>query len=277
MAHAGAWVDLEILLGRRVRHGTGAALPIAAAGIDCSDGQTSDAAYAFVRKHTRPDREVLALKGASDAVGKVEIWTPPKKLDPNARATKAARVGVLVHIVGAAKAKDLILGWSENAGRVRLEGDGPGRMHWFEGVRDDFYEQLLSEIKIPSRMNPAKRVWKARTDRRNEALDCTVYAIYLYRHKRLHLRKPSMWDLVEQRIRQAPLMLEGDDGVFELPPQELAIPTSRHQPDPFADPVENDSDVTQSMAPPLTPQRAPPPVQRRSKPDEDLFAPIDLQ
>lgn len=61
-----------------------------------------------------------------------------------------------------------------NAGRVRLEGDGPGRMHWFEGVRDDFYEQLLSEIKIPSRLNPAKRVWKARTDRRNEALDCTV-------------------------------------------------------------------------------------------------------
>lgn len=41
VAHAGAWVDLEILLGRRVRHATGVALPISAAGIDCSDGQTS--------------------------------------------------------------------------------------------------------------------------------------------------------------------------------------------------------------------------------------------
>ncbi len=276
VAHAGAWVDLEILLGRRVRHATGVALPISAAGIDCSDGQTSDASYAFVRKHTRPDREVLALKGASDAVGKVEIWTPPKKLDPNARATKASRVGVQVHIVGAAKAKDLILGWSENAGRVRLDGDGPGRMHWFEGVRDDFYEQLLSEIKIPSRLNPAKRVWKARTDRRNEALDCTVYAIYLYRHKRLHLRKPSMWDLVEQRIRQAPLMLEGDDGVFELPPQDAPMPGTRHQADAFADPEDTDAEPGEPAAPPSPPPRPLPPVQRKSEPDEDLFAPIDL-
>jgi phage terminase large subunit GpA-like protein len=169
-----------------------------------------------VRKHSKPEREVLALKGAPDAVGRVEIWTPPKKVDPNSRSTKASRAGVSVHIVGTAKAKDLILGWSENAGRVRLEGDGPGRMHWFEEVRDDFYEQLLSEIKIPSRKNPAKREWKPRTDRRNEALDCTVYAIYLYRHKRLHLRKPAMWDVVETRIRQAPLMLEeGQDGVWQ--------------------------------------------------------------
>lgn len=273
VAHAGAWVDLEILLGRRVRHATGVALPITAAGIDCSDGQTSDASYAFVRKHTRPDREVLALKGASDAVGKIEIWTPPKKLDPNARATKASRVGVLVHIVGAAKAKDLILGWSENAGRVRLEGDGPGRMHWFEGVRDDFYEQLLSEIKIPSRLNPAKRVWKARTDRRNEALDCTVYAIYLYRHKRLHLRKPSMWDLVEQRIRQAPLMLEGDDGVFESPPWSAPLPRASYHADAYTDSVDTDGESTASPPPP---SRALSASQHKSEPDSDLFSPIDL-
>lgn len=274
VAHAGAWLELEALLARRVRHATGAALPISAAGIDCSDGQTSDAAYAFVRKHSQPGREILALKGAPDAIGKYEIWTPPKKVDPNARATKASRAGVSVHIVGTAKAKDLILGWSENAGRVRLEGDGPGRMHWPEGVRDDFYEQLLSEIKIPSRTNPAKREWKPRTDRRNEALDCTVYAIYLYRHKRLHLRKPSMWDVVEQRVRQAPLMLEGEDSGFELPPHEPAAPAPRNQVEAFADPVDVDPE------PEPLPQARPPAVQRVSHHDEepdgadDIFSPI---
>jgi len=206
VAHQGAWLELEQMLGRSVRHAIGAALPIVAVGIDCSDGQTSDAVYAFVRKHHTASRQVIALKGASDAEGRVEIWTPPRPIDPNHRSTKAARHGVRVHIVGTAKAKDLVLGWAQEGGRVRLTGSGPGRMHWYEGVRADFYEQLLSEIKIPSRANPKRRTWKARTDRRNEALDCTAYAVYLSRHLRLHLRRASQWDLDEMRIRQASLL-----------------------------------------------------------------------
>ena len=94
-----------------------------------------------------------------------------------------------MNIVGAAKAKDTILGWAQEGGRVRLTGEGPGRMHWYSTVRPDFYEQLLGELKVPSRANPYKRVWKRRTDRRNEALDCTVYALYLSRALQLHLRK----------------------------------------------------------------------------------------
>lgn len=206
VSHAGAWVELEQLLGKQVRTAFGGALPIAAVAIDCSDGQTSEASYSFVRKHNRRDRQVLALKGAPDAIGRVEIWTPPKAIDPNHRATKASKYGVQIHIVGTAKAKDLILGWSTEGGRVRVEGNGPGRMHWYEGVRDDFYEQMLSEIKIPSRRNPRIREWKPRTDRRNEALDCTVYAVYLSRHLRLHLRRPGQWDMDEIRQRQGVLI-----------------------------------------------------------------------
>jgi phage terminase large subunit GpA-like protein len=79
-------------------------------------------------------------------------------------------------------------------------------------VRDDFYEQRLSEIKIPARLNPCRRAWKARTDRRNEALDCSVYAVYLRRH----LRRPQQWDLDEMRLRQGSLiaaLTEADAGV----------------------------------------------------------------
>ena len=205
VAHQGAWVELEQLLGKQVRTAFGGALSIAAVAIDCSDGQTSEASYSFVRKHHRRDRPVLALKGASDDTGRVEIWTPPKPIDPNFKATKASRFGVQIHIVGTAKAKDLILGWSTEGGRVRLSGNGAGRMHWYAGVREDFYEQMLSEIKIPGRPNPRIRTWKARTDRRNEALDCTVYAVYLSRHLRLHLRRPGQWDYEENRQRQLAL------------------------------------------------------------------------
>jgi len=233
VAHQGAWIELEQMLAKTVTHASGTPLRIGAVGIDCSDGQTSDAGYAFVRSHNRMDRPVLALKGASETEGKVEIWTPPKPVDPNHRATKASRYGVQIHIVGAAKAKDLILGWAQEGGRVRLAGAGPGRMHWYEGVRGDFFEQLLGEMKVPSRMNPRKRYWKARTDRRNEALDCTVYAVYLSRHLRLHLRRPVQWDLAEMRLRQGDLLSAAVHAPAPAPAQEAEpvedeVPATEH-------------------------------------------------
>lgn len=233
--HQGAWVELEQILDKTIATPAGIPLRIAAVGIDCSDGQTSEASYSFVRKHDRGmARPVLALKGASDDEGRIEIWTPPKPIDPNRKATKASRYGVQVHIVGTAKAKDLILGWAQEGGRVRLAGSGAGRMHWYKSVRDDFYEQMLSEIKIPSRTNPRKRAWKARTDRRNEALDCTVYAVYLSRHLRLHLRRPGQWDLDELRLRQ---------GVLLAPPE--AAPAAES---PKADHVEVPLNMVQTPA-----------------------------
>lgn len=225
VAHAGAWVELEALFSSTVRHACGAQLRIAAVSIDCSDGQTSEAVYAFVRRHHRgTSRPVLALKGAPDDVGRVEIWRPPKPIDPANRSTKAARHGVLVHQVGTAKAKDLVLGYATAAGRIRLAGSGPGRMHWYAGVRPDFYEQMLSEIKVPSRRNPQLRAWKRLMDRRNEALDCTTNALYLIRHLRLHLRKPYQWDFAELQVRQA--------GLF------APAPAPGDEPDAPADPVD---------------------------------------
>lgn len=202
----GAWDDLEELMLTTVHHASGAKVPIAGVAIDSGDGQTSEAVYAFVRKHHRKQRPVLAVKGASDRVGKVEIWTKPKHIDPNKQATKAARAGVAVNIVGSAKAKDLLLGWALQGGRIRLQGSGPGRVHWYEGVRPDFFEQLLGEMKIPGRRNLRIREWTERTDRRNEALDCTVYAVYLCRHLRIHMYKPAQWEAVEMRLRQASLL-----------------------------------------------------------------------
>lgn len=205
--HQGAWIELEQYMAKRVRHASGASMAIASVAIDCSDGQTSDASYAFVRKHHRQNaRQVLAVKGAPDSTGRYEIWTTPKALDPNRKATKATRAGVRVHTVGTAKAKDLILGIAQNTGRIRLEGEGTNRMHWYRNVRDDFYEQMLSEIKIPGRINKSIKEWTKLADRNNEALDCTVYAVWLCRHLRLHLKKPIDWEVMERNLRQTSLL-----------------------------------------------------------------------
>lgn len=205
VSRQGAWLELEGLLTRRVRHACGAMMPIAGVTVDSGDGQTSEAVYDFVRRHHTKARPVIATKGASDSVGRVEIWTRPKDIDPNRQATKASRAGVKVSTIGAAKAKDLILGWAQEGGRVRLAGSGPGRMHWYRGVRDDFFEQLLGEMKVPSRSNPRLRAWVERTDRRNEVLDCTVQAVWMSRQLRLHLRSLAEWRAIETRLRQASL------------------------------------------------------------------------
>lgn len=221
VAFAGAWLDLDQMLEQAVEHASGARLKIAAVAIDSSDGQTSGAVYDFVRKRNRPGRPVYAVKGASDSEGKVEIWRPPASttLDPHRSGRKSDKHGVQVQIVGTARAKDSILGWAQEGGRVRLTGNGPLRMHWYQTVRPDFYEQLLSELKIPMRINPRRRQWKKRTDRANEGLDCTVYAVWLVHALGLHAKKTHWWDLVEARIRQHGLFDRDQDGVVkESPP-----------------------------------------------------------
>lgn len=231
VAMEGAWRELDQMLDRMIHHASGKAMAIAAVAIDCSDGQTSDAVYTYVRKRHQADRPVLAVKGASDAEGRVEIWTPvTKRVDRGHMPTKAARFGVSVCIVGTARAKDLILGFAQEGGRIRLTGDGPGRMHWYQGVRDDFYEQILGEIKIPSRTDPRKRVWKARTDRRNEALDCTVYAVYLIRYLALHMKRPDWWDALETRMMQADLF-DGDKPTTAVQHSERPDTSAVQQPD----------------------------------------------
>jgi phage terminase large subunit GpA-like protein len=209
----GAWIDLDQLLERQVRHASGAGLAIAGVAIDSSDGQTSDAVYTFVRARQYRRYRCFAVKGASDAEGTLEIWRPEPttSVDPNQSGRKSAKYGVRVGIVGTARAKDALLGWAQEGGRVRLTGEGPYRMHWHDTVRPDFYEQLLSEIKIPMRHNPKRRQWKRRTDRRNEALDCTVYALWLIRALRLHVQKPDWWDWKEEQLRQQSLFPAADE------------------------------------------------------------------
>lgn len=221
---AGAWVELDQLLENTVRHASGATLSIEAVAIDSSDGQTSSAVYEYVRSRDKRKHCVFAVKGASDAEGKVEIWRAEQtnSVDPNWSGRKSAKYGVHVQIVGTAKAKDSILGWAQEGGRVRLTGNGPYRMHWHETVRADFYEQLLSEIKIPMRNNPKRRQWKKRTDRRNEALDCTVYALWLVHALRLHIQKPAWWDFTEERIRQRRLFAAAE--ASPTPEEGAALP-----------------------------------------------------
>ena len=212
----GAWVDLDALLDKPVRHASGAELRIRAVSIDSSDGQTSDAVYGFVRK--RMGKNFMAVKGGADQNSDREIFsTPQVSVDKNVHQ-KAHKYGLRPFIVGVQRAKDLLLGQDAGAGRLKLTGTGPGRMHWYKSIRPDWYEQITSEVKAPHRTMRNKKVWQKKAGVRNEALDTEVYALHAARSLKINLWKEERWAVEESRIRQPDLL------TASLPPNESLAP-----------------------------------------------------
>jgi phage terminase large subunit GpA-like protein len=215
------WADLDRLLSRPVRNIGGGVLHLSACSIDASDGQTADAVYAYVR--SRRGRRFMAVKGSSRA-GHEIYRAPSASVDVNHRG-KAARHGVRLYMVGVHRAKDLI------DGRLKLEGDGEGRLHWYVGVRDDYLDQLTSEVKLPSR--GGQSAWKCKSGHRNEALDCEVYAMHAARRLRVHTMSEAEWVQIEASVRQHALPLDAaDDAAL---PEPVAVdepkrPVARTQP-----------------------------------------------
>lgn len=204
---AGAWKDLDALLLTEFPTPNGSKLKVRAASIDSSDGQTSDAVYTFVRKRKR--RGLMAIKGSSVNDDSKEIFSSPRtSVDLNYKQ-KASKFGLRPFIVGTSRAKDLILGVDANAGRIKLEGKGPGRMHWYKEVRPDYFEQLVSEVKAPAR-NSRKRVWQKKSSVRNEALDCEVYSLHAARSLKLHMWTPARWLSELQQQAQETLSFEAE-------------------------------------------------------------------
>ncbi len=259
---AGAWADLDVLLQRRYPHAWGGTMGIVAASIDGSDGARTEIVNAFCRK--RRHRNVMSVKGASEQTNdRREIYAPPKVVDVGARH-KPAKHGLQQHIVGTHRAKDLIL-----ETRARLTGSGPGRMHAYESVRADYWEQLTSEVKIPT--GPKRRMtWTKKGGVRNEALDAEVYALHAARSQKVNLLRESHWDAIEHRLRQRGLL----DPVIEDAVVQSETPATAAEPQPPAAvqapaPVpqsEPEPDTEQPAAAPPTPAAPAPKKVRRGGP-----------
>lgn len=199
----GAWADLDALLTRTFVHASGAQLKISAVSIDGSDGNRTEIVHDYVR--ARRHLGFRAVKGASETTDdRREIFSTPRKVDVG-RRNKAAKHGLETYIVGTSRAKDLIL-----ETRLGLTGTGPGRMHWYATVRPDYWEQLVSEVKAPSRLNRMRKVWTKKSGVRNEGLDCEVYCLHAARAVKTHLMHDVHWQAIEDRLRQRSLIQEPD-------------------------------------------------------------------
>lgn len=222
------WSEAErLVLQDRYPSADGLSLAVSACTIDTGDGQTNDAAYAWVSAMRRKYPSVSIIPGKGASTGDPEIFTLPvaRAVDPTRpdKMTKADRWGLRVHLVGTSKAKDFL---SE---RWRLEGQGHGLQHAYAGVREDYWRQITSEIKAPNRSLRGKKTWTKKVGQPNEALDCEVYAEHAARALKLHIKPVAHWDALEASLRQTSLFdaLEShqkSDQSSPLPADDSTIP-----------------------------------------------------
>ncbi len=240
--NAGAWLDLDLLLNSDFIHASGHRMKVRAVSVDSSDGTTTDAVYAYVRK--RMGRNYMAIKGASEqqAGAAKEIFAKPSQAIDTNKNHKPHKSGVRPYIVGTQRAKDLLID-----GRLRLTGSGPGVIHWYKSVRPDYWEQITSEIKAPHKTVKNRKVWQKKSGVRNEALDCEVYALHAAMSLKLHLLKPAHWDAMEGSLRQKQIFeiadeqevqtsaqVEDDEDLLQPEQDDVPVPVQQPAPPPPA-------------------------------------------
>lgn len=258
VANAGAWLDLDKLLDGDFKHATGATLRIGAVSVDSSDGAATESVYAYVRQ--RRAKKYMAIKGHSETTDeRREIFTSPRTVDLN-KKNKAQKFGLQVFMVGTSRAKDTII---EN--RLKLNGSGPGRLHWYATVRADYWDQLVSEVKAPHRSVKNKKVWMKKAGKRNEALDCEVYALHAARSLKTNLMRPAHWAAFEARLRQHTLLSDLPETTDA--PTDTSEGSSTQAENMGADTPMPDQHETAALAPVQTPAPTPKPtpIKRRAK------------
>ncbi|MEY2653097.1 MAG: hypothetical protein RLZZ524_124, partial [Pseudomonadota bacterium] len=188
-SEAAVWQALDELLGVEFKHGAGGMLKISAMAVD-SGGHHTQEVYSFAR--TRAWRGVIAIKGMSQS-GKA-VLGKPTMLDTNYKGQKL-RKSVQLWPVGADTAKAVIYG------RLRVAEPGAGYVHLPKWAPREEYEQLTAERLVTRYVKGRPRLeWVKPQGRRNEALDCFVYALAAAHWLGMHRWREPDWARLRARI-----------------------------------------------------------------------------
>ena len=157
-AEPSVWRLLDDFLLQRFEHDSGATLPVACTCIDTGGANTQDV-YRYLKGKSR--RRIFGVKGLS---------TPAKAL--TSRPTRSSTAKIPLVLVGTDTAKDSIYA------RLHIQTPGPGYSHFHNGCTLEYFAQLTAEVVETTHVkgHMRRRYIKAK-HKRNEALDCRVYAL----------------------------------------------------------------------------------------------------
>jgi len=231
-AEEAEWAEkLDPYLATPFQHASGQLLKIEAAAVDTM-GHFTHQAYNYCR--TRERRRVFAIRGESQSgrpiKGKASV------VDVNWRGRVLKR-GVRLWFVGTDTAKDTL------HGRLAVAKPGPGYVHFSQELPAAFYTGLTAESRVPVRTARGLDYrWVNPPGRRNEPLDCTVYAMFCAEALGLHSRTAREWDRLEEAVQPATsdLFAASVQGTGDVPAITAAAPR--------ASPVSSDGRVSLSSS-----------------------------
>ncbi|NKI97550.1 terminase gpA endonuclease subunit [Rhizobacter sp. SG703] len=179
-------LKLDPAIKATYRHVCGVEMSADAVAID-TGGHYTHQCYVFVRN--RPNQNLYAVKGET-RLGR-PIKSASVLVDVNERG-KTIRKGVRLWHVGTDTAKDLLYG------RLQVSQPGPGYVHFARELTAEFYDQLTAESRMLVKSGRGEEHrWLKPAGKRNEKLDCTVYALFCAQMLGLHTLSDKLWARLE--------------------------------------------------------------------------------
>jgi phage terminase large subunit GpA-like protein len=207
------WAALTEWRRTPVLHQSGQTVPLLAVMVD-SGGHHTQQVYTYARTHQA--EHVYAIKGASQS-GKA-VLNKPSDQDINWRGVRVKK-GVKLWTVGTDTAK------SEIYGRLRIAVPGPGYVHLSKQLPPEVFEQLTAERLVTKyQKGRAKLEWTKANGRRNEALDCAVYALAAAHWAGMDRWREGDWKKWERRVQPEPAPV-----VVAAPAEPVAEPTPKRR------------------------------------------------
>ncbi len=212
-ANPNTWAALASYLKTTFKRADGVPLRIRSTCID-SGGHFTQECYAFCKKHAQ--HNWWAIKGRA---GSLPIF--PKR-------PSYTKLEGKVYIIGVDSAKEAIYAWLENT------TVGPGFVHFSDRCDAEFFSQIASEKKILSYRNGYTFYsWRKDPNRRNEQLDCFVYALAAKEglnisaknvHSLLRKKYASLTEKEETPTQEVEVVEEQQEEVTYTPPPAKKIP-----------------------------------------------------
>jgi phage terminase large subunit GpA-like protein len=182
------WAELDEWLQLELDHESGSSVKLSAVAVD-TGGHHTQMVYDFcrIRKH----RHVIAIKGQSSrnrpVVGR------PTNQDITLKG-KTIKGGVQLWPVGSDTAKGV---WY---GRFAID-EGAGRVHFSDKLEDDFFDQITAEKLVTRYVKGHPRAeWVKPSHKRNEVLDCSVYALAAAYHLGMNKWSQKDWQHLEDMV-----------------------------------------------------------------------------
>lgn len=196
------WAALSEYRRTPLLHASGKPVPVLACMVD-SGGHHTQAVYAYAREHKAAG--VCAVKGSSQA--QQAIIGTPRAQDLTWRGQRHKH-GVMLWPVGTDTAK------AEIYGRLRTAEPGPGYVHLSRRLPAEVFEQLTAERLVTRYVRGRPKLeWVKPAGRRNEALDCAVYALAGAHKMQIDRWTEAHWRRWEERVQARDLFdLGADDG-----------------------------------------------------------------